>query len=203
MSFILSEDEALKALLQGFTVSDEKNANRAVQVWYANPDPELRAQSFPYITLELIGMDVARYRMHEGLIVDNDLQGTIAPVSGMDYVYELPVPWDLTYQVTSYSRHPRHDRAILAHLLNTVFPAHRGFLKVTNDLGTETGYRHLILEEFVKRDIIEDGRRTYRNIFTVTVTSEGQPTSYENVKEATSVEINDTTSNIPPDKQPI
>jgi hypothetical protein len=205
LSFILSEDLALKTLLTGITVTDEKNASRSVGVWFANPDVESRAQSYPYLTIELLDFDPATYRQHSGIFQDNDLQGTIAPSGNINYTYEIPVAWDLMYQITSYSRHPRHDRAIIAFLLNKVFPSKKGYLAVTNDLGTETAYRHLILDEFVKRDTIEDNRRLYRNVFTVTVSSEGTASSYVQTGNTVStVKINkQTTADIPSGQQPI
>jgi hypothetical protein len=205
MSFILSEDLALKTLLTGITVADEKNSARTVGVWFANPDVESRSQSYPYITIELLDFDPATYRQHSGLFQDNDAQGTIAPSGATTYTYEIPIAWDLVYQITTYSRHPRHDRAIIAHLLNKVFPSKKGYLAVPNDLGTETSYRHLMLEEFVKRDTIEDNRRLYRNVFTVTVTSEGTVANYATSTIAVStVNINkQTTADIPSGQLPI
>lgn len=204
MSFILSEDLALKTLLTGITVTDEKNANRAVGVWFSNPDVESRTQSYPYITIELIDFNWASYRQQSGMFSDNDLQGTIAPDGVKEYVYEIPTTWDLTYQITTYARHPRHDRAILAHLLNKVFIAKRGYLPVPNDLGTETSYRHLVLEEFIKRDTIEDNRRLYRSVFTITVTSEGTVATALETRAVSSVKINKyTTADIPPGQLPV
>lgn len=203
MSFILSEDNALKNILKGIIVADEKNATREVGVWFANPDIESRAQSYPYMTIELLDFNEAKYRQHSGLFQDPDKQGTVAPVEDTIYTYEIPVAWDLVYQITTYSRHPRHDRAIIAHLLNKVFVSKRGYLAVKNDLDTETAYRHLILEEFTKRDTIEDNRRLYRNVFTVTVSSEGTAASTVTSLAVQSVNINSTTTHIPPDKQPI
>jgi hypothetical protein len=205
MSFILSEDLALKTLLTGIVVADDKNATRSVGVWFSNPDLESRAQSYPYITIELLDFDPATYRQHSGVFQDNDLQGTIAPSGNIVYNYEIPVAWDLMYQITTYSRHPRHDRAIIAHLLNQVFISKRGYLAVPNDLATETSYRHLILEEFTKRDTIEDNRRLYRNVFTVTVSSEGTTATYTTVTNTVStVNINKaTTADIPSGQQPV
>lgn len=200
MSFLISEDEALKAKLQGLTVTDEKNNSRSVAVWYAMPDVELRNQSFPFITVELIDATPAAYRQTAGVNVDPDNQGTIAPVDGTLYTYEIPVAYDLSYQIVTYARHPRHDRAIISHLLTNIFPAKRGWLAIKNDLGTETAYRHLFLEEYVKRDTVDDGRRLYRNVFTVTVTSEAKAYAVTGTVPD-SVNINTTTTNIPPDKQ--
>jgi hypothetical protein len=197
MTFIISEDEALKTLMQGIVVSDEKNNTRSVQAWFSNPDPELRNQSYPYVTIELIGVEWARYRQASGYMIDNDRQGTVSPSSGEVFEYEMPAAWDLMYQITSYARHPRHDRAIISHLLNNDFVANRGFLPVVNDLGTQTSYRHIILQDFAKRDTVEDGRRLFRNVFTVLVTSESTPTSGDSVAWVEEVLINENPTNIP------
>jgi hypothetical protein len=197
MSFIIAEDQALKTLMQGITVSDEKNNTRSVQAWFSNPDPELRNQSYPYVTIELIGVEWANYRQASGFFIDNDRQGTVSPSSGEVFEYEVPAAWDLMYQITSYSRHPRHDRAIIAHLLNNDFVANRGFLPVPNELGTQTSYRHIILQDFAKRDTVEDGRRLFRNVFTVLVTSESTPDSGDSVAWVEEVLINENPTNIP------
>ncbi len=52
MPFILNEDKALKAALSGITVSDSGNPTRPVGVWFGQPDPEIRFQSYPYITID-------------------------------------------------------------------------------------------------------------------------------------------------------
>ncbi len=197
MSFIIAEDQALKTLMQGITVSDEKNNTRSVQAWFSNPDPELRNQSYPYVTIELIGVEWANYRQASGFFIDNDRQGTVSPSSGEVFEYEVPAAWDLMYQITSYSRHPRHDRAIISHLLNNDFVANRGFLPVPNELGTQTSYRHIILQDFAKRDTVEDGRRLFRNVFTVLVTSESTPDSGDSVAWVEEVLINENPTNIP------
>jgi hypothetical protein len=197
MSFILSEDQALKQVLQGITVTDEKNATRSVQVWFAMPDIEVRTQSFPFITVELLDTNWASYRQMSGEIVDSDLQGTREPHSNQSYVYYTPVAWDLVYQITSYARHPRHDRAIMAYLLNRVFPSKRGALPIYDDLGTHVGSRHMMLEEFIKRDTIEEGRRLYRNVFTVTVTSESSALVDTPTPNVETVFLNTETTYIP------
>ena len=199
--YVEGEDWALKERLKGIIVTDEKNASREVPVWFAIPDLESRSQSYPYITVELIGIRWASYRQTSGEMVDNDLQGTVAPVAGKGYTYEMPVPWDLVYQVNVWTRHPRHDRAILKHLLTKVFPANRGYLAVSNELGTDTSYRHLILEEFVKRDTVENGRRLFRSIFTATVSSESVLGLAPATELVDTVNINTTTTHVPPGLQ--
>lgn len=199
LGFILAEDNALKSLLGGIHVHDEKGGERGVQVWFANPDVESRQQSYPYLTIELMGVDWANYRQHSGMWYDSDNQGTTPEVDGVVYTYEMPTTWDLTYQITSYARHPRHDRIIINHLLSNDFVAKRGFLPVYNELGTEIGYRHLVLESFAKRDTIEDGRRLFRNVFTVTVSSESLSGDGEEVFPVQSVLINNDPNYVPDD----
>jgi hypothetical protein len=175
--FIIAEDNAIKNLCKGMTVSDDKNPNRAVKVWFGYPDVEVRTQDFPFVTIDLIDIIPANNRQHSGRQYDNDFQGTIAPVGDSYYEYNIPIAYDLVYQISSFSRHPRHDRAIMFQLLNK-FPSKFGKLAVPNQLGTETAYRSMFLDGFVKRDAVESetgNRRILRNVLSVRVVSEMSP----------------------------
>jgi len=203
MSFILAEDAALKNYLQDLTVSDEKAPVRPVKVWFGYPDVEIRTQSYPYLIIELIDIRVSRERQTSGIFYDSDNRGTIAPVNGVTYRYQVPLPYDLVYQVTSYSRHPRHDRAILFQLQQK-FPSQYGTLRITNDLGTETANRHMFLDGFLKRDQIEEGKRLFRNVYTIRVVSEMTPVNAENaLSTVQTVEINRITTDIPDGLTPV
>jgi hypothetical protein len=205
--FIVAEDLALKTHLAGVTVSDEKSASRQVKVWFGYPDVEVRDQAFPFITVDLVDIVPANDRQHQGRFTDNDYRGTIAPVNGIVYSYEAPVAYDLIYQVTSYTRHPRHDRAVLYQLMNK-FPSKYGKLAVPNELGTQTGYRSMFLDGFVKRDAVEGetgNRRLLRNVWTLRVISEMTPAvaGVVSSKIVQTVELNTTTTNIPSGYQPV
>ena len=54
MPFLLNEEAALKSLLSGMTVADSGNQARPVGVFYGQPDKEIRQQSYPYLTIDLI-----------------------------------------------------------------------------------------------------------------------------------------------------
>jgi hypothetical protein len=204
--FIVAEDLALKTHLAGVTVSDEKSASRQVKVWFGYPDVEVRDQAFPFITVDLVDIIPANDRQHQGRLTDNDYRGTIAPVSGIVYSYDAPVAYDLIYQVTSYTRHPRHDRAVMYQLMNK-FPSKYGKLAVPNELGTQTGYRSMFLDGFVQRDAGEGetgNRRLLRNILTVRVVSEMTPSQAANASiRVDEVLINTTTTYIPSGYQPV
>lgn len=204
--FIVAEDLALKTLVQGITVKDNKNQNREVKVWFGYPDVEIRDQSFPYITIDLIDILPANNRQTYGYLVDNDYRGTIAPVEGMAYKYLTPVAYDLVYQVTTWARHPRHDRALQFALFNK-FPSKYGYLIVPNELGTEESSRSLFLDGFVKRDTVDSetgNRRLLRNVYSIRVISEMTPAQAQSaLKEVETLYINATTSNIPSGYQPV
>jgi hypothetical protein len=204
LTFILAEDTALKSLLQGISVVDEKSISRPVKVWFGFPDVEVRAQDYPYMTIELLDVSPSNERQHSGFLYDNDFRGTIAPETGVTYEYEYPVAYDLIYQVTSYARHPRHDRAIIYQFLNEKVPHKFGQIAIPNELGTETSYRHIFLDGFIKRDLIEEGRRLLRNVFTVRVVSEMTPAqAAAAIGTVEEVNINIETSYIPPEYNPI
>jgi hypothetical protein len=175
--FIIAEDVALKTLCQGVSVSDDAKTPRLVKVWFGYPDVEIRDQAFPFITIDLIDIIPANNRQTSGVMYDGDNQGTVQPQGDGSYSYDMPVAYDLVYQITSYSRHPRHDRAMMYQLLNK-FPSKFGKLAVPNQIGTETAYRSMFLDGFVKRDAVESetgNRRLLRNTLTVRVVSEMTP----------------------------
>jgi len=186
--FIIAEDEAIKSYLGGMVVADEKSAaangptgtikTRPVKVWFGYPDVEARAQEFPFVTIDLVDIAPANDRQMQGRLHDNDDRGTKAPQNSVHYEYDMPIAYDLIYQLTTYARHPRHDRAILFQMWNK-FPSKYGKLSVPNQLGTESSVRSMFVDGFAKRDTFEDAesgnRRLLRNVFTVRLVSEMSP----------------------------
>ena len=180
MTFIIAEDEALKARLQGVTVEDDKNANRAVGVWYGQPDIEVRAQAFPFLTIDLIDVSEATERvMNAQGVHPSYYQDPESDYSYDDWTVPYPIPINLDYQITSFARQPRHDRQILAQVLGNRLPFRFGSLSV-EEKRTEVGdlttidmtTRRLDMLGVAKRDTIESGKRMFMNIWTVRVSSE-------------------------------
>jgi len=205
--FVLAEDSALKGHLSGITVSDDKNATRPVKVWYGFPDVEVRDQSFPYITIDLIDILPANERQTYGFITDTDNLGTVTPDPNYVYTNQIPVAYDLIYQITSFSRHPRHDRSIIYQLM-TKFPSKYSRLKVYTPDGTGFTIRSMFVDGFVKRDTVEGetgNRRLLRNVYTVRVVSQMTPDVANAVatKLVSTVQVNNTTSSIPSGITPV
>ena len=173
MPFIINEDEALKNLLQGITVSDGGNAARPVAVYYGQPDKDIRQQSYPYITLDLVGVREDTERAHRGVVnltyapegytPNRDTDGSI------NQPIEFPIPVDLIYQVSTWSRQPRHDRQIMAKLFEPGrLPFRFGQLPVPQD-GTN---RRLDMLGFSKRDTTEGGKRLFSNVYNIRISAE-------------------------------
>jgi len=166
MPFIINEDKALKAVLAGITVSDAKNAARPVGVWFGQPDVEIRQQSYPYLTIDLIDVSEERERNNRGIVtLPYTPEGKD---STKKYKTESPIPVAIDYQVTSYARQPLHDRGIISALLTDILPFRYGTLEIPED----KTLRRLELLGYAKRDTTEQGKRLYVNVFTIRVSAE-------------------------------
>lgn len=185
--FLFAEDEALKSYLKGMTVSDDKNSHRDVGVWFAMPDMEVRDQRFPFFVLELIGINEARDREVRGLLnMTNDPGATTAYASGTTRWAESPVPYNLLYQASAYSRHPRHNRQIIKQMLTSRVPGRLVGLPIAGD-GSR---RHMELLSWASRDVVENGRKLWQTVFTIQVTSETSDVFTTSTNpDATSVDV--------------
>jgi len=189
MTFLLSEDKALREKLQGMTVEDQKSngevATRTVGVWYGQPDQEIRNQSYPYITIDMIDVQRDTSREHRGLTSASYIPHTPSSPSVVGFITNLPIPVSIDYQITSYARHPRHDRAIVAQLLTTKFPLRFGYLETDDE-----PIRRLDVMDVTKRDVTEQAKRLYVNAITVRVSSEVVQGKLTELYEVLSVKIN-------------
>ena len=195
MTFLLDEDEALKALLKGMTVTDQKARStqlttRKVGVWFGQPDQEVEDQAYPYITIDMIDIaeDVARAMrgrtkpvyvedptlMVQGVQQAQGVQGVQQVTYDSDlhnWDIDWPVPVQIDYQITTYARQPRHDRELLSQLLYTRLPFRFGTLNTGPNTVNGT-VRRLDVLDVSKRDVTEQGKRLFVNAITVRVSSE-------------------------------
>ena len=199
MTFLLSEDKALREKLQGMVVHDQKadsqEVARQVGVWFGQPDQEIRSQSYPYVTIDMIGVDRDTSREHRGTTNVWYLDpGTDSPTT-QDFTTNLPIPVQLTYQITTYSRHPRHDRAIMAQLMAEKLPIRFGYLSVeTGILDEDENPQHTLRRLDVlgvsKRDnASEQAKRLFVNAITVQVSSEVSQSTLTTLYKAQEVNV--------------
>ena len=196
MAFLLSEDKALREKLTGMTVTDQKadelGEARPVGVWFGQPDQEIRSQSYPYVTIDMVDMQRDLEREMRGISTAEYLRpDSLQPAEGEDpvpFLIALPIPVNIDYQITSYSRHPRHDRAIMSQLLSVKLPIRFGTLELDDNT-----VRRLDVLDVSKRDITEQGKRLFINAITVRVSSEIAPTTFTQLQEVLSVHLDDPT----------
>lgn len=173
--FLFAEDKALHDLLEGMTVSDNKSANRPVGVWFGQPDPEIRDQVYPFVTIDMIDVSEATERTMSGLAKPWYYTPNLGDYD--DWSMWIPIPVNLMYQITTFSRHPRHDRQIIAQILGNRLPLRFGSIAVPTDKEDEDGnvlatVRRLDTLRVVKRDTTESSKRMFMNVYTVRISSE-------------------------------
>jgi hypothetical protein len=191
MTFLLSEDEALRKQIQGITVHDQRSTEddvpRQVGVFFGQPDQELRAQIYPYITLDMIDIQRDTSREMRGRITGTVEQfGYLGPTeeSDLGWDIDLPIPVNIDYQITSFARQPRHDRELLSQLLHTKLPFRYGQLFLDDNT-----VRRLEVLDVAKRDSVEQAKRLFINAVTVRVTSEIVQEAYREYHKVQEVDI--------------
>jgi hypothetical protein len=182
----LAEDEALRNHLKGLIVSDQRAANegvaRPVGVWFGQPDQELRDQSYPYITIDMIDVAEARERAMRGVVSPYYLEPELGSDEGWEI--DMPIPINIDYQVTTFARNPRHDRQILSQLMFDKLRLRFGYL-----LPNDSTVRRLDVLDITKRDTVEAGKRLFMNAITVRVSSEVSQTEAKNIYKVQGINI--------------
>ena len=197
MTFLLSEDKALRDLMTGLIVGDQNapSTGRSVGVWFGQPDQEIRQQSYPYITIDMIDISEDFSRAMRGMVKPSYLpdpptapDGTSEydPATG-DWMMHWPIPVNIDYQITTYARQPRHDRELLGQIMSSRLPLRFGVLEP--DDGT---VRRLDVLDVSKRDVSEAGKRLFVNVFTVRVSSEITEATYNQVYKVLQISLEGT-----------
>jgi hypothetical protein len=209
MTFLLSEDKALRENLQGVIVHDQKadgaETPRQVGVWFGQPDQEIRPQVFPFITIDMIDVMRDTVREMRGTVVYDELGAYLAPDNVVDsednsipfdpetmgFEVEMPIPVMIDYQITTYARHPRHDRELLSQLLYSKLPLRFGQLSLDDNT-----VRRLEVMDVSKRDVTEQGKRMFVNAITVRVSSEIAQGQYHALTPVQTVESTISITNL-------
>lgn len=195
MPFVLNEAEALKEKLSGIQISDV-NGSREVPVYYRNPENELRDMTFPSIVLEIGGVQKADNREHRGITKLGYIPEGMGPApvpsisDGVDIMFsggqdgedfdpedspfkvkDWPVPYNLDFTVTVYSRFQSELIPITIELaMVDRIPTRFGWLEIPQD-GTTRSLDLMAGPEIVgERDA--GNRRIFRAVYSVRVASE-------------------------------
>jgi hypothetical protein len=215
--FLLAEDEALKTRLSGITVSDDRNASRPVKVFFRYPEGETEKE-YPFITIEMVSLVQALNRQHSehyyyyqhtdaenisnfgnlsiGYFpseIDQDGMDDLLEDNQQDYLRMIaPIPVDLTYQISTYTRSALHDRQLTAKLLRYILPFRSNALLIPAD-GTT---RRLDMLGWQQADLLDNEsgyrKRIFRKVYTLKINAEIPREDWTLVKRATSVVANIT-----------
>lgn len=140
MPLFLNEDAAVKAKLQGLTVSDATSDARPVTVRFRAPETAYADQSFPLIVLDRVDEAFDPSRAHTGYIqIPYVPEGYRAypgapGMAASPYYSEFPVPMVVDYVVTLLTRKAEHMTSLLTAL--TAFdylPPRYGYLVIPQD----------------------------------------------------------------------
>lgn len=167
------EDQGLKNLLQGVTVTDLNTTDttpRPVPVWFHNPEREERRITYPNITINFTGERVAHEREHRGWVEVGYryLQSIPFSATSPDPVFmEFPIPLDFDYTVTASARINQHISQISATL--ALGRLHPRFAQVTCPAGT---VRRLEVMGVTRANGLEADKRLFRQIYQVRIPTE-------------------------------
>jgi hypothetical protein len=199
LPWLINEDRAVKAKLQGLTVTDANApGGRPVPVRYRVPESELAKQTFPLIVIEHAGLEKADEREHRGrTLLPYAPEGTTPwwqptdagwDVTASPYIVDFPIPYDIRYRVLVFTRLSGHDIALASAMAQfDRIPARFGFLTIPED-GTVRRLDLLGGPELVDtRD--EDGKRLFRREYLISVSSELLASVAAQYAQATSVAL--------------
>ena len=195
--WITREDAALKKRLSGIRVpvANEQEIDdndhdgprtkvvidsktRVVPVYFRLSEDEVRAQTFPYITIDFLQPIRDVEREHRGVfdygLANDDYAPPGMPAGGGRA--EMPVPFILQYQITTWARWNRHDRIINTTLMTSRLEPRFGYLEMDGGMGTvdDGSVRRMDLLGGPTNNDGRDqhGKRVFRKVYTVGVSSE-------------------------------
>ena len=199
--FLFAEDEAIKKRFSNLTVSDDREAERPVQVFFRYPEGETE-RKYPFITIELIDIVHAKNRQHSDIYLDTHRAGhpnnldywpstssaSSPNVPGFDSFRTTEfTPVDLLYQVSTFTRSAIHDRQLASQMLANIVPYRYSSIMIEAD-GTS---RRLDLLDWSTADLLDPEagyrKRIFRKVYTLQMTSEIPTSSLTGLKKVSSV----------------
>jgi hypothetical protein len=206
--FLLAEDAAVKNRFSGLTVSDDRNEDRPVKVFFRYPDGETERQ-YPFITVELIDIVHAKDRQHSHTVLyqstgasttwvtdDNRPNAlTYWPSTHQDFSeYDTPyvqasvfLSMDLLYQISTFTRSALHDRQLTSQIMRNVAQWRWGFVNIPED-GTT---RRFDLLDWVTSDMLDPEagyrKRIFRKVYTIQMNADLPVSDIRGVNEVLSV----------------
>jgi hypothetical protein len=191
--FLLAEEAALKLYVSGLEVPNPRSPGELdeVPVWFRWPESERRI-SYPFITLDLLSITPAYERwhsVHDQLRVPSHFRGSgdtpdrwghyypgytpeIDMAEGKTYGTDRYLPYNLIFQVSTFTRSAYHDRFLTSRFITDIFPPRGNFWI---DVEADHVARRCELLQWVSGDTMETNeaaKRMFRKIYTVLMETE-------------------------------
>jgi hypothetical protein len=203
MTWIYNESGALKLKLQGLSVIDGNDTSgRPVLVRFRLPEDEPATAVYPMIVINNPQVSVAHDREHRGYIAlsyapegynywGEDQAPTLTPADS-PYTTENPIPMNLDFQVTLYTRKVLHGYQLLPTLSTVPYmPPRFGYLQIPQD-GTVRSLDLLGGPE--AEEVIDgDGKRLFTWTYVVRAYSEILPYQIDQLPSVENLDLNLTT----------
>lgn len=181
--FLLREDAAIKRHLQGVRVHDgtSPSGGREVPVFFRLPENEARARTYPYITVDLLTVVRDSEREHRGYLewgADDPYNPPSKSAHERAWTPDLPVPIQLTYQITHFARFVQHDRQMMAAMVtDRLLTRYSGVdMGTTNEVDDDFSTRRLdIMNGPITADSpdpADPNKRIFRKAYTAVMSSE-------------------------------
>lgn len=181
MAWLLAEDKALKVKLLGIKVNDSNAPvdGRPVNVRYWEPETEKAPLTFPIIIIRHTDIQKDEEREFRGRIDLGYSPEGFDPVTITDgnayyksgILGEVPIPYNLDYQITVLSRNSQHDiqlRGIMLH--QRYLPTRFGYLEIPEDGTIRSLYVLGTVSDDDTRDA--DGKRLFSTNYSVRIATE-------------------------------
>lgn len=172
--FLIREDMALRERLTGMKVFANNGPTDGipVPVYFRLPEDEVRARSFPYVIIDFLAVARDATREHRGVTSMPD--GYHPPGVPNGVHIDFPIPVNLSYQVSTFTRNVQQDRQLVGQLI-TRLPVRFGALEMSAARGApdDNSMRRLDLTSGpVTRDTKEGGKRIFSKVYSLSIASE-------------------------------
>lgn len=197
MPWLFNEDASLKEKFTGIKIPavNAPSGGLPVAVRFRLPEGELADLTYPSIIIDHAGISKDSEREHRGYVQIPYAPEGLAPwadnsvvVGDSPYWADFPIPYNLDYQITVFSRKAVHNMLLIGELSKfDRLPARFGYLAIPQD-GT---VRRLDIlggpDPIATKDA--DGKRIFQTVYSVRVSSELLQSQVDQYVEAMTVDL--------------
>lgn len=175
--FLLAEDAAIKNLFANMTLPSVKHPEgEPVSVRFRYPDSAGPTElKMPAVLIDMLGVTRVPEREHRAIrpemrYIPSEQQSALSDFTEQSVTTkDLPVPVDITYQVSTLARSPKQSRQLTGQLLGSRLPIRDGWVSVPED----STWRRVTVDDATPAPMLDrNARQVHRMVYTVRLESE-------------------------------